>query len=301
MYTAIQNNPIQVNLLVSAKDTGWTVDGSIATHVSCNSGNVILNAYPVVAGQAYLVSYIVLNISGGYVQLQSPGSNGAHQTTADIYVGTINPTSNGFVSFFSNANCQLQSFNIQNSTVQTGTTLVFSAKNSKWSDNRTYYPDFGVSLYRNSYLFYKGAMYNLLNGSGNTNNFFGVQYPSIIQFVSNNMPQISKFFQSLSIQCNELMITGDNGITTSLGQVSELAPIDFIKDYLSDGLSNYNVETIEGVYAAGFLRDKNTGTVQNGDQLKGNWIIITLISTVTTPLLLYSVNVVAKHSAIGSR
>lgn len=300
-YTALINTPIAVNLLLAANYTGWTQDGAIATHVTCQAGFTTLASYPVVAGHIYKVSYAVLSVSSGYVQVQVGGTAGASRTTADLYVETLTAGANGFVKFYSNANCQVSGFNIIDTTDLVGTTFVFSAKSGKWSDWRTYYPDFAQSLYKNFYSFKDGAMYNHLNGSSSTNTFYGVHYPSIIRYVDNRPSEISRSFLSLSIQSNELMITGDDGITTSLGQVSELSAQDFVKDYLSDGTSSINVTTIEGIYSANILRDKNTGTVENGDLLKGSYLILTLISTTDEPLLLYSVNIISKRSPIGSR
>lgn len=301
MYSALQNTPILVNLLTAANYTGWSQDGTRATHVTCNAGFITLLNYAVTKGRTYQISYSVLSVSSGYIQAQIGGTNGASQTSADLYVENITAGADGLVKFYSNANCVIQGFNIMDVTDQVGTTIIYSAKSSKWTDFRTYYPEFAQSLYKNFYSFKNGAMYNHLNGSGNTNTFYGIHYPSIVRYVDNKDSEISKSYLSLSIQCNEVMITGDDGITTSLGQVSELAEIDFVKDYLSDGTSSANVETIEGVYSASFLRDKNTGTIENGDPLKGAYIILTLISTADTPLLLYNVNVVSQHSAIGSR
>lgn len=157
-----------------------------------------------------------------------------------------------------------------------------------------------MSMFTNVYSGFDGDVYLHEAGSNSRNNFYGVQYQSIIQFVDNIEPAVPKTFQSLSIQCNELMITTTDGIQTSLGQISELCSVDFIKSFLSDGVSQVNVQALEGVYAANFLRDKNTGLL-NGDALKGNYIIIELISTSAESLLLYTINVVSRRSPIGSR
>jgi len=72
-------------------------------------------------------------------------------------------------------------------------------------------------------------------------------------FVDNQYPTIPKTFLSLSMQVNELMITTVDGITTSLGQLSELSEIDFLKDHLNDGVSAVNIFDKEGVYFIRFL------------------------------------------------
>lgn len=301
MYSAIEDTPILVDLVAAAQDSGWLVDGVTATHQSCNAGTIRNTSFPVLAGISYSVSWIVISISGGYVQLQSPGSNGAMQTAPNLYVETITPTSNGFVSFYSNANCQIQSFNIQQATIETGTTLAYSAKNKKWSDFRNLYLDWGWSIYDRVIVAVQGAIYANEDGSTSTNNFGGVQYQSSIKFVSAKEPVVSKSYQSISYQSNQLMVTSANGVNTSLGQISELEASDFLKSNLVDGVTSVNVYAEEGIYSASFLRDKNINLI-NGDVLKGNYIIVELVTVDgSTPFRLFTVEVNASLSKVGSR
>ncbi len=301
-YSQVENVPITVNLITAANDTSWVNDGVNAQHSSCNSGSETLLIYALLSGHIYSISWAVLSISGGYVQLQSPGSNGAQQTAPGLYVETLSPTSNGSLNVYSNANCQITAVYIQDITMPVGQTLAYNAKDKVWVDNRTFYPDYGWSLYEDMITAYQGRFWLHENGGNDRNTFYGTVFPSIIQYVMNASPAIVKTFQSLSIQSNQLMVTGNNGISTSLGQVSALAEIDFIKDFLSDSNSSVEVETIEGVLSANFLRDLNTGDIENGDVLRGNYLVITLQTIASNqPLRLYSINIVSRHSLIGSR
>ena len=103
-YTQTQDQPIIVNLLQAAKDTGWTIAGNIASHSPCNSGSIKIKGEALIAGHAYEISYSVLSISGGYVQIFVGTTGGVQHTTAGLYVLTVVATS-GDVSFFSNATC----------------------------------------------------------------------------------------------------------------------------------------------------------------------------------------------------
>ena len=303
MATAIENNVIEIDLLTACNTTGWSIAGDIASHTSCNAGSITLLGYDLVVGQTYQISYVVPSISGGYVQAVAGTTGGTHRTTAGLYVETIVANGTTF-SFFSNATCTLQVFNIQKviNTISNfqQQTPVFSVNNHKYGEFRTIAPDFGFSLDVDMLTVYQGKLYLHQNGSDDRNVFYGVAYQSIVQYVDNAVPAAVKTYQSLSIQSNQLMVTGDNGISTSLGQVSELSEIDFVKDVLSDANSSVAVETIEGVFSANFLRDINTGLL-DGDVLRGNYMVIQLISTSNTPLRLYTVNIVSQHSAIGSR
>jgi len=109
-------------------------------------------------------------------------------------------------------------------------------------------------------------------------------------------------FESMSIQGNMLMITTEEGVETSLGQVSDLIAEDFTKSTLDDGVTTVTVNSVEGVYSASFMRDINSvGGIVNGDVLKGNWILVEIITTESTKLRLFSVAVHSEKSYIGTR
>lgn len=302
-YTAIENIPISVNLLAAANDTGWTINGSIATHVTCNSGSIRL-LKPILSGVTYQVSYAVLSISSGYVQLFAGTTGGVQRTTAGLYVETIVSNGTG-LSFFSNANCQIQSFNIKNTVIDTSNTQkytpVYSFDEKKWIEFRTIAPDYGFSIYIDMVTMFEGALWLHQNGSPNRNSFYGNQYQTIFEYVENSHPEQLKSYNSIALQSNELMVTTDAGITTSLGQVSSLIEQDFIKSVLNDGVTSINVESVTGIFSASFLRDQNIDII-NGDKLKGNYINITL-TTVNgnIPLKLFSIAVNASINHIGVR
>lgn len=313
-FSALQNTQIQVNLITQSNTTGWSVDNdtAIATHEICNPGNITLEAYPVTAGNSYRISYIIPSISGGYLQTQAPGSGGPLRTLSGLYVETLSPTADGFIVLYSNANCTVQALNVQPISTDPGITIVYPAiKNiglnssqKKWSDRRNIYPDFGWSLYTRTIYAKDGALWVADNGEtfGGANNFFGTQYQSSIKFVEAKDPQIIKDFEALSYQANQLLITTIDGVQSSLGQITTLIDTDFIKQALaSGGLSviNYNVD---GVYSASFLGDENDENIVNGNGMRGNWLIVELITNDgSTPLILFSIAIRSKIVFIGSR
>lgn len=302
--SAIENNPIQIDLVALANSTGWALSGSIATHDPCFAGNLYLLGYPLTSGQAYEYSYQIITLTSGTVQTMLGTASGTAFTTAQFVHETV--TANGSQLLIrATGGCSITNFSIRavlniadNKALNT---ISFSEKTRKWVSFYSYIPDFGMSMFTKLYTGFNGDVYVHESGSDDRNNFYGVQYQSIIQFVDNIQPALPKTFQSLSIQCNELMITTPGGVQTSLGQISELAAIDFVKDFLSDGVSQVAVTAIEGVYAANLNRDMNTGTLENGDVLRGNYMVCELISTSAESLLLYTVNVVSQRSPIGSR
>ena len=304
-FSALVNTPIVVNLINQAQYTGWALsaDGSTAIHSSCQSGLATLISYPVTAGQSYQVSYSVPTITSGYIQMQAGGTNGAMRTTANIYVETIVPATDGFIQFFSNGNCSVTLFNAANITNQIGTTLVWSALNKKWSDFRNQYPDFGWSIYNKTVMGYQGNIYSAQNGGGTgTNNFFGTQYQSSIMFVEAANPEVIKDAEALNYQANMLLVTTIDGVKSSNGQVSTLIDTDFIKQKLAaNGLTVTNYQ-VDNVYSASLLGDQNDENIVNGASMRGNWFLIELITVDgSTPLQLFSVGVRTSYRPIGSR
>lgn len=300
-YSALQNIPIIVNLVQSVNNTGWDIEGEVARHISCNSGFCTLISYPVKAGNTYQFTYAALTLSGGYLAVFCGGTEGTHETSPDIYVETLTATSDGFIQFFSNANCTVQGFNIKNLTVDDGVTIVWSAENKKWSDTRTLYPEFGFSLYTNTGMMKDGAMYLQENGSDSRNNFFGVQYQSSIKFVEAKNPEVVNDFEALNYQANMLLVTTINGVSTPNGQNSTLIPTDFIKTKLMyNGLQVIQYQR-DNVYFASFLPDSNEDSV-NGAGMRGNYLICELITVDgSTPLQLFSVGVKVTKVYLGAR
>lgn len=301
MYQALQNVPIQVNLLTAANDTGWTQANGTANHSSCNVGFCTLIVYPVLAGNTYQFTYSTPTLSSGYLAVFIGGTEGVHRTAPDIYVETLIAAADGFVKFYATGNCSVTGFNIKNLTVDDGVTWVWSAINKNWSDRRTLYPEFGASVYVRTILMKDGAMYAQQNGSDNRNNFFGVQYQSSIKFVENKNCEIVKGYQSINYIAGQLMITTEDGITTPLGQVSSLIDTDFLRGVLTDASLTVTLYASDGVYAANFLMDSNED-INTGSPLKGSYLICELTTTDgSIPLRLYSVEVQYAIVKIGSR
>lgn len=299
MYTAIQDTPIVVDLLVACNDTGWSITGDVAMHDSCNQGYINLEAYDLVAGQTYQVSYSVLSISGGIVQLFAGTTAGVQRSVAGNYVETI--TANGpQLSFFSNATCAIKAFNIKNTATDTSNfqqhTIIYSPAISKWTSFYTMAPDWGFNMFIRTLIMQYGVLYSQLNGSDARNTFFGTTYDTLLQFVENKNTTVVNHYQGLSIQSNQLLITTDNGVQTSLGQLTALIDTDFEQDAFVDGSLRLDVYDRYGVYMASFVND------EDDNQLMGNYLIIQLQSTDSQkPMQLYSVDIKSSTQRIGAR
>jgi len=305
MITTLENTPVEIDLLLQGRSTGWSVNGTKATHETCNSGRIYLVTQPLTAGSTYVFSY-QLTVSSGYVRPYVGTTAGTSRTTSGFYVETVVAAgTNPLLNFDSNANAEIEILDIKEQVVVTSNTkpdsVVFSPQNAKWTTRLTYTPDASVSMFTNVFNWKNGLPYVSKPDSGDRNNFFGIQFESEIEILANQQPMVSKTFQSISLQNSILMVTTEDGIQTSLGGISELIDEDFLKDIIDDGITEIRHYSKEGVYSAAFMRDKNNGGLIEGAELKGNWIAINLKTAEEGILRLFSVNVHSAQSKIGSR
>lgn len=306
-FTTLENTPIDISLVLQAPTTGWSFVNSIATHEICNAGSIYLNGVAITAGQTYEFTYKVSSISGGYIQPFMGTAAGTQRTSAGFFVETL--TCTGTVprfSFYSNANCVVEIFDIRNTAVITTkkqqNNIVYSEPLNKWTSFYTYNPDCGFALFIDLYTYKNGNLYLHQNNSSSRNSFYGNSYDTIVNLPFNQQVSFVSTFESMSVQSNMLMITTSDGIETSLGQISDLIASDFTKSTLVDGGTTVTINSVEGVYSASFLRDKNSvGTLINGDVLKGNYLLLELQTTAATKLRLFSVAVHSEKSFIGVR
>lgn len=306
-YTVIGQNELVIDLVEQARTTGWSVSDNIATHEICNAGSIFLEGQEIEAGQNYEVSYNILSIAGGSIGLKPflGTAEGTARTTSGFYTETITAAgANPEFRFYSDADCSVEVFNIKNTLQSTDlkqrNTIAWSEASNKWTSFYTYNPDVAFSMFINLFTFKAGNLYIHRQNSLSRNNFFDTQYQTIFKFASNPQPMQTQTFQGITLQNNLLMITTTDGITTSLGQISELIELDFLKETLDDGVDTVNVYTTEGLYSASFMMDKNEDLI-NGALLKGTYITIELITAEEGALRLFSAAVSSARSAIGVR
>ncbi len=296
-YTAVENQPIFIDLTQLAISSGWTVNGTVAHHDSCVAGPIYIINYPIVAGQTYTYSWQVLDISSGYVQANLGTAQGAPQTVAgDVITETVTAAgSNPQMFFYSNGTCDIQQFTISQVAQQTSptqqNTISFSEKTRKWGSFYSYIPDNAFSLFTDTFSFYHGNMYLHEQGQYERCNFYGIQYPSTIFISTNESPTLAKTFLAVNYQANQLLIAPS--IETSTGQNSVLFPGNFLQATYNNGDEVYSSE---GLYKASFLRDM-TVDLYNGAQLKGNWLTMALVTTSpSTPMNMFSSEINYVHS-----
>lgn len=301
-YTTLQNTPITIDLTQQGNSRGWSISGTDAIHEACNNGYIDLISYPITAGLSYEYSYQIKSIDSGFIRPELGGVIGTSRTSIGYYTETATAVNNGKLRFYSTANNRISLVNIRVTTevfdLKSKNTIVWSEKNNKWSDYRNYSPDCGYSLFTDMFTYKNGSLY--AHKKNNTpNNYYGVQYKSIINVVANSGKTIPQTFESISYEASGLMVTTTDGIKTSLGQLSELTEQDFLKDVLNDGVTTVNIYDVEGMYSSGFWKEKPD--LINGRELKGTYVTIELIQSGTGFLRLKNFYVHSEPSKIGAR
>jgi hypothetical protein len=163
----------------------------------------------------------------------------------------------------------------------TSETVAFNENINRWTSFYSFTPEHADYIFNKYMAFNNGIMWEH-NSSANYNTFYGTQYPSIVQLTYNGSPLLVKSFIGLMEQSNTVWYPSSNvvssketAITTSLGQTSNLLSDDFTKK--------------EGVWFSSLMRDiESPGGINDGDDLKGNWIKFRLVNNPTERVSLLS-------------
>ena len=308
-FQLLQDTPLIIDLASFARTTGWELVGGEAVHEACNDGfiAVLTTTFDPVAGESYTVAYQIKNYVSGNIRMSIGTTQGVLRSANGLYVetlvaGGVDPT----IKFFATGALTLRTIDARSNFVNTANTkkntIVFSEKSAKWTTFLAFTSDFGVSLFKDLFTFKGGRMYRHDPTLLPRNNVYGVQYKTIFQFVGNAGITEPKSYLGLSYESNQLMVTTSEGIETSLGQVSELIDQDFLKATLDDGVTQIDVYDQEGIYSSSFLRDmRNGGDINNGDELKGTYILVSLIQVSNEVLTLRNITIHSEPSKIGVR
>jgi len=302
----ISGTSVSIDLVEQGKSTGWSTDGSIATHVSCNFGCIKLKDFVLTNGVSYTITLNVISITGGYLNISLGSTVSPDITTTGFKTITLTSAGDNILKVCSDANTTIELIAIKNNTVDTNAkqknTLAYAQTLGKWTSFYNFTPDNGCSLFTNLYTYRNGLTY--LHDPLDTDRaeIYGTQYYPYIKAVFNQAPTVQKVFQSINMNSGTLMVTETNGVQTSLGQLSDLKDKDFLQHTLSDGVTTINVYNKDGIYLARFVRDSlSSGGLNFGNILKGNYITVDLYAPDPDTLQLMSVSVKSVPSIINVR
>lgn len=263
-HQVVQNNNLTINLLNQTKFRGYTLSGVFFTHIKgYDDRELIVKSFTVVQGKTYTINFTVGGTdSTTNLKYYVGGTESTEITTTAYIQETVVAENNGYITFKGSGNFTISDLSIlpQNTEVTSTSedTITFSQERSKWVSFKSIISDCGFSIYTNLYTFKNGHLFKHTN-EATPNNFYGKQFHSLIKFYVSSVGV--KTYGSLAIHGNKNLSTTEDGISTQLGQVSDL----FLEDF----------QTREGVQAGVFYRDKSTGLI-DGDILKGRWISVEL-------------------------
>lgn len=295
-YTLIKNLPLTIDMPTDVADQGWVISGSAAYHSSCNAGyieqNFDLSAYP-----EWTFRYTVMSVTTGHINLEVDGILGPNRTAAGVYEETRTVTGvDELVRFYGtgiNALEFVQIYPAGSGNVKGGITYAFSEDGKRWVGNRSFVPEMYCKFITDLFSFTSGTMWIHNSADVPFNNFYAVQYSSIIKYYVNINPTEIKQFFTMRQKSNkpwsvtEAYIEPTEGKST--GQRSRL--------------KKGNFKALQGDYFACFLKNMNDPRFGNeldalmkGGDIQGNYLEITLENDDVTEVRLLSVDVeVAPH------
>lgn len=286
-YTIIKNNSINIDLPSDIADQGWTISGGIAYHSGCNSG-YIERLFDFTGAEEWTFRYTIPSLTSGSINIVVDGETGISRTVAGTYEETFEVTgSNKLVRFFSTGINELQVVKVfKEEQLSNAITMAFSEDANKWVGNRSYTPEFMVKFINDFFIFKDGELWEQ-NVNPIRNNFFGVQYPSVITFYCNLNPTTVKNFYSMRQKSNKVWSVPEIEIPARYGKPNGQ------RSRLKKG----RFKSYQGDFFADFLRDmedprfdNELDALMNGATLQGNYAKITIENNDTTEVRLVSID-----------
>lgn len=194
-YGTLTDQSLNFDILEDFQNNGWSIEDGKAVHDSCNEGYISNRTFITEAGKDYTITYVVSGYQSGSVNVIVGGTNGTSVTADGTYTETITAADNTGIMFWSDGDLVIETLRISAGIVD-GRTLVFNEKFNTFVGWRSYVPSYATKFLDNVILFKDGTMW-MQNANAQRNNFFGVQYPSVIEFYVNINPTMVKTFSSI--------------------------------------------------------------------------------------------------------
>ena len=168
-------------------------------------------------------------------------------------------------------------------------TIGFHEPSNKWVSFYSFIPDFIASMKQSTFSWKLGSMW--LHDTGTRMNFYGVQYKQTVKTVSNKEPLLKKRFLSLTENSNKIWHLGNQG--------DVYVPPDQTYKRGQTSLVKYGAfQDLEGTIYAALGKNMTTHSISptnddfiNGDDLRGNYIELTLNNDSTDEVNLFALTV----------
>lgn len=280
MINVVQNNSVTFNISPYLIDRGWSIiSPSTIKHIPPNQGVFEYSGLNVVTGETYEYSFTVQNRTSGSMYISIGGVQTEIASSNDYYEGQLVTTSNEGVKIWSDGDLEVKDINvkvyIQDREEVDGKedTITWSEQRKNWITFKDIVPESGFSMFTSMFTLKNGELWKHVVDGTTPNNFYGVQYSSKVQFPVSSVGV--KTYHTIAVHANKVLGTTQDGITTQLGNVTDLITYDF--------------DTVEGIHYANKLRD-----VILNEKLKGRYIIVELTDEETNTEHLQLFKVVVK-------
>lgn len=288
----IQNTTGFVNPSVAITDTGWSIDGVYANHISCNSGTMkSLGTLGLVVGRQYTITYTVDNWVNGSVKVIGGTTNGTSRTANGTYTETLTIAGSPQLSFFSDGTLRISKLMFYDTVLgpTTGTTISFNEGENQWGSDYSFHPEFMIKFI-DQFLTLKDGQLWLHDTNETRGNFYGEQFPAEVDIVVNVDFKKDKLFYNIRLDgkgkwyAPTLQTVGSNQFPN--GMLSRL--------------KKNNFSQIDGKLWAAILRDitdpnysakTDVEALFNARMMQGGWMLITFRCDDTGPTDLSSLEV----------
>lgn len=304
MLNVLPNQTIPISPAVEVRDTGWTINGNSAHHSACNSGMMVSNsALGIALTKTYAVTYTVYNLVSGSVRVSLGTANGTSRTANGTYTENITCTGTPTISFFSDGELDVTNFNYYDVADNTDNSLTISfcdkdgENNKKWLCYYSFKPELMIK-YKNFFFSVKDGQLWLHNVNPVRNNFYGVQYPSEVEFYDNLNPTTLKLYFSMRTKSTTAWYAKNNGDISILPTVGRTLG-------MSSRIKKGNFKNYQGDWFADFMRNMADTrftdpevALYKGEPLRGTYALIKLTNEDTVEAVLEEVDVKSSPSML---
>jgi hypothetical protein len=286
MINVIEGGSVTFDIRPYLQTRGWSIINGGMVHITGVSGDFEITSYTIVTGAEYDMSMDIVSISGGEVSVTVGGVMVIDSTNTSGYhqVNFVAEDSSN-IKIWSNANTEIRNLTIQRKLTEDyeeqserENTVTWSELRKGWVTFKDLLPESGFSMYTNLFTLKDGNLW-IHSENAVPNLLYGRQKYSTVKFPLSSVGV--KTYHSIALHSNKILGTTEDGITTELGNVSDLITYDF--------------ETSEGgIHYANKLRDQLLN-----ERLKGRYIVVELSDeeTKTQKLQLFKVVVKSEISS----
>lgn len=265
MESVIENNVLTFDVTPYLTDRGWVISSNNSmTHTPPNTGEFEVLSTNIREGGTYEYSFNVTNLESGSLIFMIGGVEAPIVTTNGYFQGQVTALTDEKIKVWADGQVTITGINISEMISEDNSlsTLTWGELRKGWVTFKDLIPESGFSMYTNLFTLKEGNLW--IHSELSTPNFiYGKQRYSTVKFPVSSIGV--KTYHTIAVHANKVLGTTEEGITTELGNVTDLITYDF--DTSSDGVHYANKlrdallnEKLKGRYIVVELSDEETST-----------------------------------------